>query len=154
MRATGGRDSTPETALRRAVHALGLRYRVDVRPLPALRRKADLVFRSQKVAVFLDGCFWHGCKRHCVWPKQNARWWRTKILGNRRRDGHTDARLRKAGWRIVRIWEHESPLKAAQRVLRAVVARQAQLIRDLRWTRARRGAGGRRADNPVAVHGA
>src|SRR5256885_1906165 len=92
MRATGQRDTRPEKALRSELHRLGLRYRVDVAPVAGLRRRADVVFVKQRVAVFLDGCFWHGCPQHMTWPNANGAWWRTKIEGNRSRDGHTDAK--------------------------------------------------------------
>lgn len=110
------RDTGVELALRRALHALGLRYRVHRRPIAAVRREADVVFTRAKVAVFVDGCFWHGCPEHATWPKTNADFWRAKIEGNRRRDRDTDARLRAEGWRVVRVWEHEDPAAAAGRV--------------------------------------
>jgi DNA mismatch endonuclease, patch repair protein len=72
------------------------------------------------VAVFVDGCFWHGCPEHGSWPKANADWWREKILANRRRDADTDRLFANAGWRVIRIWEHEMPGDAADRVEEAV----------------------------------
>lgn len=100
--------TAPEVALRQALHTLGLRYRVHRAPVPDLRRKADVVFGPSKVAVFVDGCFWHGCpqhgrRRHDV----NSWYWPDKIARNRRRDGDTDRALASAGWLAVRIWEHE-----------------------------------------------
>ncbi|MBM7771669.1 DNA mismatch endonuclease (patch repair protein) [Actinokineospora baliensis] len=115
------RDTEIEMALRRALHALGLRYRVHRRPVRTVRREADVVFTRARVAVFVDGCFWHGCPEHATWPKRNAQFWRDKIEGNRRRDRDTDDRLAAEGWRVVRVWEHEDPLAAADRV-RALVA--------------------------------
>jgi DNA mismatch endonuclease (patch repair protein) len=82
-----------------------------------MRRRADLVFPSARVAVFVDGCFWHGCPEHATWPKQNAGWWRDKIEANRRRDRDTDARLREVGWQPVRVWEHEPVEEAARRII-------------------------------------
>jgi DNA mismatch endonuclease (patch repair protein) len=120
MRGTKGRDTAPELALRRAVHALGLRYRVGVRPVADLRRTADLVFTKAKVAVFLDGCFWHGCPQHHVAAKANASWWADKIDGNRSRDLDTTAQLGSRGWTVLRIWEHEDPVVAAQMVAAVV----------------------------------
>lgn len=120
MRGTKSRDTVPELALRRAVHALGLRYRVDVRPVADLNRTADLVFTKAKVAVFLDGCFWHGCPEHHVAAKTNASWWAGKIEGNRSRDLDTTAQLGSRGWTVLRIWEHEDPLVAAQMVAAVV----------------------------------
>jgi DNA mismatch endonuclease (patch repair protein) len=89
MIACRNRDTRPEIALRSAVHRLGLRFRVAARPLPGMRRTADLVFRGPKVAVFVDGCFWHGCPLHFEPPKTNQDYWDTKIAGNRRRDSDT-----------------------------------------------------------------
>jgi DNA mismatch endonuclease, patch repair protein len=115
MQATPRRDTPCELALRAAVHRLGLRYRVDW-PLPGTRRRADLVFVTRRVAVFVDGCFWHGCPVHGTWPKANAEFWRTKILANRERDSDTDRRLHEAGWRVVRFWEHDDMAEAALRI--------------------------------------
>lgn len=120
MQSNKSRDTKPELALRSAVHALGLRYRVDARPLKALRRRADLVFPRAKVAVFLDGCFWHGCPVHHTVAAANASFWAEKVSTNRARDSDTDAKLAEAGWVSVRVWEHEDPVEAAERV-RAVV---------------------------------
>ncbi|WP_432543078.1 very short patch repair endonuclease [Kineococcus sp. SYSU DK002] len=124
MRSNKGRDTSPELALRRAVHARGLRYFVSRRPLKELRRTADLVFPRVKVAVFLDGCFWHGCPVHHTVAKRNADFWAGKVDGNRRRDLETTARLRDAGWRVIRIWEHEDPQEAAEQVEAAVRGRE------------------------------
>lgn len=110
------RDTGVELALRRALHARGLRYRVHRRPIAAVRREADVVFTRARVAVFVDGCFWHGCPEHVTWPKTNPEFWRDKIEANRRRDRDTDERLVAAGWRVVRVWEHEDPATAAARV--------------------------------------
>jgi DNA mismatch endonuclease (patch repair protein) len=101
------RDTKPEVALRSYLHRAGFRFRVDY-PLSGLRRRADLAFPRQQVAVFVDGCFWHGCPEHGTSPKANAAWWRTKIDANIARDRDTDARLAETGWKVVRVWEHES----------------------------------------------
>lgn len=119
MQATPRRDTSTELVLRTALHALGLRYRVDW-PLPGSRRRADLAFPRQKVAVFVDGCFWHGCPRHMTWPQNNAEWWREKIEANRARDRNTNRRLRRLGWSVVRVWEHEPVAQAVIRVSKAV----------------------------------
>jgi DNA mismatch endonuclease (patch repair protein) len=123
MQSNKSRDTKPELALRSAVHALGLRYRVSAKPLAGLRRTADLVFPRVKVAVFLDGCFWHGCPEHHTVASANATFWAGKVEGNRARDRNTDERLAEAGWVSVRIWEHEDPKAAARQVETVVRAR-------------------------------
>lgn len=122
MQLTRRRDTPPELQLRRLLHALGLRYRVDYKPIPSMRRRADVVFTRWRVAVFVDGCFWHGCPQHGTWPKANADWWRDKIRANQSRDGDTVTQLEAANWRAVRIWQHEAPDAAAERVLAALAA--------------------------------
>lgn len=112
MRGNRGRDTSPELALRSVLHRLGYRYRVDMCPLQEVRRKADLVFTRHRVAVFVDGCYWHGCPDHFAVPGTNSDYWRAKIARNRERDVDTDRRLREAGWTPVRVWEHE-PLEDA-----------------------------------------
>lgn len=109
--------------MRRAVHALGLRYLVDVRPLPDLNRRADLVFTRAKVAVFIDGCYWHGCAEHGTVARMNADYWKSKIQRNRERDAETDTVLTERGWVSVRIWEHETVTAAAEKVLAVVRSR-------------------------------
>jgi DNA mismatch endonuclease (patch repair protein) len=103
------RDGTaPEIALRKALHSLGLRYRLHKPPLSGLRRKADIVFGPARVAVFVDGCFWHGCPEHGRRRHEvNGWYWREKIDRNRRRDRETDELLRAGGWQVIRFWEHE-----------------------------------------------
>ena len=107
------RDTAPELALRRLLHARGLRYRVDMAPLPGLRRRADIVFTRARLAVFVDGCFWHRCPQHGTSPKSNTDWWRDKLDRNVRRDRDTDRALAEAGWQVLRVWEHEPPETAA-----------------------------------------
>ncbi|MBB1251920.1 very short patch repair endonuclease [Streptomyces sp. OF3] len=118
------RDTQIEIALRRMLHAAGLRYRVHRRPVKGVRREADIVFGPARVAVFIDGCFWHGCPDHATWPKTNATFWREKIEKNRARDVDTDARLEAAGWIPLRVWEHESVEAAAARVIEVVQRRR------------------------------
>lgn len=118
------RDTTPELRVRSAVHRSGLRFRVAARPLPELRRTADLVFRPAKVAVFIDGCFWHGCTEHYVEPKTNADYWSAKIARNTQRDLDTNQRLREAGWVVLRYWEHEPIDDVAQEIVDIVSARR------------------------------
>ncbi len=110
-------------ALRRLLHGRGLRYRVDAAPLPGLRRRADILFARAKVAVFVDGCFWHRCPEHGNAPKSNAAWWLVKLEGNVARDRDTDAQLTAAGWLVVRVWEHEATTLAADRVTSCVTQR-------------------------------
>ena len=124
MQSNKGRDTKPELALRSAAHALGLRYRVSARPLEGLRRTADLVFTRAKVAVFLDGCFWHGCPDHHTVAATNEAFWAEKVQSNRARDRDTDRRLADAGWISLRVWEHEDPGEAAGRIRTAVAARR------------------------------
>ncbi len=116
MATTGPRDTAAELAVRSELHARGMRYRVDIPPLKGVRRRADVVFPRARVAVFIDGCFWHGCPEHATWPRHNAEFWRAKIETNRRRDLDTDRRLSEAGWEVVRAWEHEEPREVADRV--------------------------------------
>ena len=88
------------------------------------RRTADVAFLGLRIAVFVDGCFWHGCPKHGTWPKANAVWWRAKIESNIARDRDTATKLRKAGWRVLRIWSHTNPYSAALRVRQAVERRR------------------------------
>lgn len=111
------RESTrPEMLLRRELHRRGLRYRVQYR-IPGLpRRRVDIAFTKARVALFVDGCFWHACPDHCVLPTANRDWWIWKFQTNTRRDADTDAKLHDLGWTTLRIWEHEAPDAAADRV--------------------------------------
>ncbi|MCX7622052.1 MAG: very short patch repair endonuclease [Acidimicrobiales bacterium] len=118
------RDTVPELALRRELYRRGLRYRVDVPPITGMRSRADLVFPAAKVAVFVDGCFWHACPEHGTQPNNNSDWWRAKLEANRSRDRRIEQQLEEAGWLVLRIWEHENPAEAADRVQQAVQARK------------------------------
>lgn len=101
------KDTIPELVLRRALHAMGLCYRLSV-PVPgAPRRTIDIAFTKAKVAVLVDGCFWHSCPIHGVCPKANQEWWREKLARNVIRDRETDRALQAAGWHVIRIWEHD-----------------------------------------------
>jgi DNA mismatch endonuclease (patch repair protein) len=122
MLANRRRDTGPERALRSELHRRGLRYRVDHAPLAGVRCRADLVFPRSRVAVFVDGCFWHACPEHGNLPKANRDWWRTKLELNVARDRRNDEALREAGWQVIRIWEHEPVAAAADRVCEAVRA--------------------------------
>ncbi|MBI5309500.1 MAG: very short patch repair endonuclease [Actinobacteria bacterium] len=126
MSANRRRDTGPELRLRSSLHRSGLRFRVDL-PIPVPGRRPirpDVVFTRPRVAIFLDGCFWHGCPEHGSIPKTNAAYWLSKIARNRERDHQTDRLLGEAGWVVVRIWEHESMEQATSRVFEALVARQ------------------------------
>jgi DNA mismatch endonuclease (patch repair protein) len=124
MQKTAQRDTAPELRLRSALHMLGLRYRVQVAPVKGLRRRADVAFPRQRVAVFVDGCFWHACPEHVTIPKANRSWWEAKLRANKERDEDTDRRLRDAGWEPIRVWEHEDVTVAAGRIRSAIVARE------------------------------
>ncbi len=113
-------DTAPEMALRRELHRRGARFFVDRAPLPKMRRRADIVFPRRKVAVFVDGCFWHSCPVHATSPKNNGEFWTEKLAGNVARDRDTDARLAEAGWTVIRVWEHEAAESAADLVLAAL----------------------------------
>ena len=114
-----GKNTKPEISLRRALWALGLRYRIHYK-LPG---KPDIVFPSKKLAVFVDGCFWHGCPEHSAKPKTNSSFWETKLMGNIERDKKTQALLEKSGWKVLRFWEHDishSLSSTSEKILRAV----------------------------------
>ncbi|MGB8362126.1 MAG: DNA mismatch endonuclease Vsr [Acidimicrobiia bacterium] len=125
MRAQPERDTRTERVLRRTLHRRGLRFRLHRRLLPESRRETDIVFVAPRVAVFVDGCFWHGCPDHATWPKNNARFWRQKIEANRDRDRETNAQLAALGWAVVRVWEHEDPFEASERIARLIKERSA-----------------------------
>src|SRR5690349_17056430 len=116
MQANVGRDTLPERLLRQELTNLGLRYRKHV--LVAPRCRADIVFASCRVCVFVDGCFWHGCPTHFHLPKANAAWWQTKIDRTRQRDAARTSELRKDGWTVIRLWEHASIKAGAARIAR------------------------------------
>ena len=120
MRGNRKRDTRPELALRRALHGLGLRYRVAARPATHLRWTADVVFSRARVAVFVDGCFWHSCPVHATTPTANREWWVAKLERNERRDRDTDAHLRRLGWTVLRFWEHEDACVAVDAIEQAV----------------------------------
>lgn len=123
MQSARRRDTAPEIALRSALHRRGFRFRVDYK-LPGLRRRADIVFPSERIAVFVDGCFWHGCPEHGTWPKANSEWWREKIRTNKSRDADTNRRLNELGWLVIRVWEHEDSIRAAGSIAEVVARRR------------------------------
>lgn len=121
MSNTNRRDTKPELELRSALSAMGYHYRLDV-PIDGGRRKPDIVFRSDRVVVYVDGCFWHGCPEHGTIPKQNREWWIEKLEANRTRDADTTEKLVADGWTVLRFWEHEDPLASAAIVSDAILA--------------------------------
>ncbi|MET9154593.1 very short patch repair endonuclease [Streptomyces griseoflavus] len=106
MRSNRARDTKPELRLRSLLHREGLRFRVNARPVATLRRTADVLFTKDKVAVFVDGCYWHGCPAHRSIPSTNRDFWVSKIEGNKSRDRETNSLLVEHGWFVVRVWEH------------------------------------------------
>jgi DNA mismatch endonuclease (patch repair protein) len=121
MRANRRVDTKPELALRSHLHMLGLRFRKDFRVrVGTVTARPDIVFTRRCVAVFVDGCFWHGCPEHRQAPRANAAYWELKVLTNRARDERTDAGLAEAGWTVIRVWEHEGLEVATRRIVAAV----------------------------------
>src|SRR4051794_29597338 len=110
MQGNRRRDTAPERALRSQLHCLGLRFRVDLK-LDSGRSapRPDVAFTRARVAVFVDGCFWHGCPQHGVRPRTNAGYWAAKVRRNQERDRRNELALEQAGWRVLRVWEHERP---------------------------------------------
>jgi DNA mismatch endonuclease (patch repair protein) len=123
MSRVGRRDTAPELAIRSELHRRGLRFRVDRAPVAELRSRADLVFGPARVAVYVDGCFWHCCPEHGTTPRANAEFWERKLKRNCERDGATNRFLEERGWEVLRIWEHEDPVEAADRVEEVVRSR-------------------------------
>ncbi|WP_062528859.1 very short patch repair endonuclease [Demequina rhizosphaerae] len=124
MRGNKKRDTKPELAVRRLVHTSGLRYRVAATPIKGMRRTADLLFRPTKVAVFIDGCFWHSCPIHATSPKAHSDYWLPKLERNRERDAETTSTLEAAGWLVLRFWEHEDPAEVADAIITTVRERR------------------------------
>jgi DNA mismatch endonuclease (patch repair protein) len=116
MESVRSSNTSAELKLRAYLHKIGLRYRVHQLVSRHTRCRPDLVFKRARVVVFVDGCFWHSCPRHRSWPAANAQWWREKIEANCERDRRLRRQLRRAGWRVVRVWEHEKPEVAARRI--------------------------------------
>jgi DNA mismatch endonuclease (patch repair protein) len=125
-KANHGRDTEPELRLRSALHRRGLRFRVDRRIERGVRTAVDIVFSPARVAVFVDGCFWHRCPAHNTLPKANRDWWSKKLAENVARDRRVDAALLERGWTVIRIWEHEDPEGAAERISAVVRRRRTQ----------------------------
>jgi len=120
MQVARQRDTGIERDFRREVGALGISFQSHVSPAPGSRSRPDLVFTVARVAVYVNGCFWHGCAEHGTWPKHNAEWWRAKIEANRERDARADEFLSRAGWIVLRFWEHDDPRAAACQIVQQV----------------------------------
>jgi DNA mismatch endonuclease (patch repair protein) len=123
MKRTRRRDTSAEVALRRELYRIGLRYRIDYR-ITGIRARPDIVIIASRLAVFVDGCFWHACPIHGTEPKRNVAWWKEKLENNVRRDREGRRQLESAGWTVIRVWEHENVAEAAERI--------AKLVRQLR----------------------
>lgn len=133
MQSNRGRDTKPELAVRRLLHAKGLRYRVDEQLIPGLRRRTDIAFATERIAVLIDGCYWHGCPEHG--PRTfgtNAAYWTKKIAENRVRDLDTTARFEAAGWLVMRFWTHTPPGEIAEAISAAVMQERAASRRRTR----------------------
>jgi DNA mismatch endonuclease, patch repair protein len=123
MQANRRRDTGPEIRLRRELHHRGLRFRVDYRLAMANGNcRPDIAFTRARVAVFVDGCFWHSCSEHGTMPANNRAWWSAKFASNVARDRRNDADLKDAGWQVIRVWEHEHAVDAADRIARVIAA--------------------------------
>ena len=113
------RDTKPELLVRRSLHARGLRFRVDLRPEPAVRTRADIVFTRRRIAVYIDGCFWHGCPTHGTSPKSHSEYWTPKLARNIERDLESTAALEALGWLVLRFWSHEPVAEVVGRIAEA-----------------------------------
>jgi DNA mismatch endonuclease (patch repair protein) len=129
MKGNKGRDTSPEMAVRSRLHAMGLRFRKNARPLRGLRCTADIVFPKERVAVFIDGCFWHSCPQHGRIPRKNSDFWSEKLARNTARDVRNSTALREAGWVVLRYWEHEQWDEVAGAVRRKVLEQRRLLFR-------------------------
>lgn len=126
------KDTEIELAVRRLLHAAGFRYRVGL-PVPDMRRRTiDIAFTRARVAVFLDGCFWHGCPEHATRPKANSGWWAEKLDRNISRDSETNRRLEESGWLVLRFWEHE-PAEAVTAAIRSALSARLPPAAKLRY---------------------
>ncbi|OPX17064.1 very short patch repair endonuclease [Gordonia sp. i37] len=114
------KDTAPEVEVRKALHARGVRFRTDVKLEPDMRTRADIAWRGMKLAVFVDGCFWHGCTEHATRPAANREWWANKLDANIARDRRTDAALQERGWTVRRYWEHEAPSAIAEDIVTTI----------------------------------
>jgi DNA mismatch endonuclease (patch repair protein) len=120
MRRMPTKNSNPELRIRKALHARGLRYQLHRKDLPG---KPDISFGPAKLAVFVDGCYWHNCPEHGTIPKNNREWWIEKFEQNRYRDRRKDQELEKLGWLPIHVWEHEDPRHATEKIQRLIIQR-------------------------------
>ena len=127
MQSNRSRDTGPEVALRSALHRRGLRFRKHVRAVPGVACTVDVVFPRERLAVFIDGCYWHSCPEHVSYPITNGDWWRAKLAATSERDERNTQTLKAAGWIVLRIWEHEDTEVAAARVNDALQRIRAKL---------------------------
>ncbi len=114
----------PEKHIREELSRRGLQFNTATRPIAELRLTADLVFLPEKLSVFIGGCFWHGCPNHFRPPLTNSAWWEEKVSETVRRDRRQSVTLNDAGWSVVRVWEHEDPSDAADRIVAAIISRR------------------------------
>lgn len=122
-----GRDTGPEMNVRRELHRRGLRYRVNFKPVPTLRRTVDIAFTRQRIVVLIDGCFWHGCPEHFRPAKGDRKeYWAAKVAENQRRDQDSTKAFTVAGWTVLRFWEHSGPVEVADEIEQEVVSRSAR----------------------------
>lgn len=126
MRANRKVDTGPELLLRSSLHRRGYRFLVNIAPDSNISCRVDILFPRSRIAVFVDGCFWHRCPEHGVRPRTNSEYWDAKIARNLARDRRNNAELEAAGWVVVRVWEHEPPHEAAERISQIVRERRAQ----------------------------
>jgi DNA mismatch endonuclease (patch repair protein) len=122
MKRIGRRDTKPERELRSILHRRGLRFRIDSQPLANSKTRADIVLVRHRIAIFVDGCFWHGCPLHGTMSKTNSAWWRNKLRRNRERDRVATKLLTKAGWTVLRFWEHQNPTECADTVVKNLLS--------------------------------
>jgi DNA mismatch endonuclease (patch repair protein) len=124
MRGNRSRDTGPEVAVRSALHRRGVRFRKNHRPVPGIRCAADVVFPGVRIAVFIDGCYWHRCPTHGTKPSTNSGYWTAKLDRNVARDRRNDAELAAHGWTVLRFWEHENPDAVARQIADEVHSRR------------------------------
>lgn len=117
MRTQATAGTSPEMKLRKTLFARGMRYRIGLKVPGANRRTIDIAFPRHRLAIFVDGCFWHRCPKHSTTVKNNAKWWAKKLAENVARDGSTNALLESQGWTVLRFWEHEDPEEAVEKVI-------------------------------------